>query len=434
MMADDAESDACVGTKRRMTEIEETLLQQQEEPSASISAQEEEVSKESSFTSSSPQEDQEIVQDIHSPTSSKKVKCSVIQPYNSIEENQGTLGCVDEGKVISCDLVSSSIACEGNIADFARTVENLGMQVQETNNCMMDSVFGSEKGQGEIEGTLNDGKSEKEGQLGSAKSEMGFHGAEEVDKLRALDLGDHKGTEIEIGSVIVEECFVKGKAEAETLLDAKKKQLLAKLEAGSIFKDKSHMEKVPVPNLTAGILEGLKRIDESVRPSLKVEVIDDTALIETVPVPKTGNVGVKVAERKGKKNEKQEADEKKAKRPRRKGKDGKKILEPSYEQNQMIPVRKAINNTSQVGEAQNGGKKDGDQIRKYSREEMEALRFVNIVDQRRLWRLIHTGLGDAVVKEYNDLTGSKHQKNICVNFDPRQLLGRKEVAPGILGE
>ncbi|XP_021679554.2 uncharacterized protein LOC110664253 isoform X2 [Hevea brasiliensis] len=433
MMADNVDSDACVGSKRRMTEIEESLLQQLQEPSTSISTQEQEVSKESSFTTSSAQEHQEIVQDIPSPSSSKKVKCSFIEPHGSsiIEENKGMLGCVGEDKVIPSDLVSWSFGCEGNSEDIARPVE-MGVQVQETKNCIVGSVFGGEKSQGEIEGTINDVKTEKEEQLDSAKSEVGYLGAEEFDKHGASDTGDLNGIEVEMGSVIVEkkEHFVKEKTEAQTLLEAKKKQLLAKLDAGSIFEDKIHMEKVSAFDITAGILGGLKGIDESVRPSLKVEVIDDIALIETVPVPKTGNVGLKIAERNVKKNEKQEADRKKAKRPRRKGKDGKKILETSNEQNKMIQVRKAI--SIKNGEAQNGGQKNGDQIRKYSREEMEALRFVNIVDQRKLWRAIHTGLGDAVVKEYNDLAGLKRQKNICINFDPRQIFGRKEDVPGIL--
>ncbi|KAF2322208.1 hypothetical protein GH714_008649 [Hevea brasiliensis] len=409
MMADNVDSDACVGSKRRMTEIEESLLQQQQEPSTSLSTQEQEVSKESSLTTSSAQEHQEIVQDIPSPSSSKKVKCSFIEPHGSsiIEENKGMLGCVGEDKVIPSDLVSWSFGCEGNSEDIARPVE-MGVQEQETKNCIVGSVFGGEKSQGEIEGTINDVKTEKEEQLDSAKSEVGYLGAEEFDKHGASDTGDLNGIEVEMGSVIVEkkEHFVKEKTEAQTLLEAKKKQLLAKLDAGSIFEDKIHME--------------------------KVEVIDDIALIETVPVPKTGNVGLKIAERNVKKNEKQEADRKKAKRPRRKGKDGKKILETSNEQNKMIQVRKAI--SIKNGEAQNGGQKNGDQIRKYSREEMEALRFVNIVDQRKLWRAIHTGLGDAVVKEYNDLAGLKRQKNICRNFDPRQIFGRKEDVPGILGE
>ncbi|KAF2300140.1 hypothetical protein GH714_009501 [Hevea brasiliensis] len=184
--------------------------------------------------------------------------------------------------------------------------------------------------------------------------------------------------------------------------------------------EKIHVENVPAFNTTTGILGGLKGIDESVSPSLKVEVSDDTALIETVPLPKTGNICVKISGGNGKKNEKQEAGGKKAKRPRRKGKDVKKVLEVGDEQKKMTDFDKAASKISQAGEAQNSGQKNGSQIRKYSREEMETLRFVNIVEQRKLWRVICTGLGDAVVKEYNDLAGSRQQKNIHMNFDPRQ--------------
>ncbi|KAF2300138.1 hypothetical protein GH714_009476 [Hevea brasiliensis] len=370
-MADDVDSDACVPSKRRITEIEETLLRQQEEPSTSISTQEKQDSKESSLIASSPQEDLEIMRDIPSSGSPKKVKCSFTEHLGgSIEENQGMLG----------------------------KVENLGAQVQVTKNCVVVSVSGVGKSQGEIEGTVND-------VMASAKSEVGFFGAEVFDKHGVSDSGEYNGIEVEMGSIfeVKEEFFSKEKTEAETLLEAKKEALLAKLDAGSIIKDKIHVENVPAFNTTTGILGGLKGIDESVSPSLKVE-----------------------------KNEKQEAGGKKAKRPRRKGKDVKKVLEVGDEQKKMTDFDKAASKISQAGEAQNSGQKNGSQIRKYSREEMETLRFVNIVEQRKLWRVICTGLGDAVVKEYNDLAGSRQQKNIHMNFDPRQHFVTKEDAPGIL--
>ncbi|GLT96783.1 hypothetical protein SLE2022_143820 [Rubroshorea leprosula] len=67
----------------------------------------------------------------------------------------------------------------------------------------------------------------------------------------------------------------------------------------------------------------------------------------------------------------------------------------------------------------------------YSREEMEALRFVDTVEQKKLWSKIRAGLEAAVMSEYDNLAKSKHQKGIYLDFDPRQSLGRKEEAPAI---
>uniref|UniRef100_A0A2N9ELG7 Gem-associated protein 2 n=1 Tax=Fagus sylvatica TaxID=28930 RepID=A0A2N9ELG7_FAGSY len=162
-----------------------------------------------------------------------------------------------------------------------------------------------------------------------------------------------------------EKVFAKSETELESqsFLEVKKKKLLKDLE------DKIHAEKVTD-------FEG----------SLKIEVIDETALIE---------VNDQCAERKGNKNGNQEVDGKKARLVTKSGDGTKKV---------------------------------------YSRKEMEALRFANLEEQRKNWKEIYEGLGAAVAREYEDLASSKHQKQIRVNFDPRQHFGKKELAPAILRE
>ncbi|EEF31843.1 hypothetical protein RCOM_1267370 [Ricinus communis] len=461
MAEDNMDSDACVGSKRRISDIGETpvlVIEQQQEFSNSFSTvsptEEDNDSKESSFiaTLPSPKEDQQFIQDIPSP--SKKVKSSLTLP----EHNQELLDYCPQEKAAFCDLDSGSSVSDGNDEDYSRNVGNLDVQLQESEQnqeilgscgqekallCYLDSgsfacnvnsegssskvgnlddqlqetknfVFVGEDNHGEIEETNN-----------GVNNEVGFSGIEESDKPGVLK--ECKTVENEISFVIEEK--------KETLLEAKKKQLLAKVEAGSVFKDKIHVENSLGFDATAGILGGLKGLNESVKKSLKVEVIDDTAVIGTVVVAKTGNDGANNAERNLKKNGKQEADGKKAKRPRRKGKDVKKGLVINGGQKKMAQAEKDMINTIQIGQYHNGDQKNGDQIRKYSREEMEALRFVNIVQQRKLWRVIYTGLEDAVIKEYDDLASSRHhQKNFHLDFDPRKRVGRKEDASGILGE
>ncbi|KDP42852.1 hypothetical protein JCGZ_23794 [Jatropha curcas] len=390
-MADDIESDACIDSKSRITEMEETLFPQHQESLDSISTvSTQESAKESSLIDSSTKED------IPSLSSSKKVKCSFTEPSGSSEENQGILGSDGEEKVILCDLVSGSLGSEGKSEDFVRKIESFDVELQETKNCEMGFDTDVKNRQENIEGTVKDVVGEKEKELVCVKSEMGFSVAEKFDK--------HG---VAIGSFIEEK-----KEEEQSLLEAKKKQLLTKIETGSIFKDK--------------ILGGLEGIDEPIRRSLKVKVIDDTAVLEAVPIPKTGNGENK--------KQKQEVDGKKLKLPRRKGKDVKNVSETSEKQKKTTQVGKAVNKLSLVGEAQNESQKNGHPLRKYSREEMEALRFVNVVEQRKLWRDTYTGLGDAVVKEYDDLAGSRHHKNIHLNFDPRQHYGKKEDARRTLRE
>lgn len=196
----------------------------------------------------------------------------------------------------------------------------------------------------------------------------------------------------------------------EGLLEVKKKQLLEELEVGSIFRGISPSEHPGerTKNLPDfGIEKFANGVDGYLRSSLKIEVIDDTAVIE--PIVGTGIVNAK------EKNSKEDLEEKKPKRIRRKGK-GRKTGSEKAE----LPAQVVWKNG------------DGTKIM-YSREEMEALRFVGVAEQRKLWREIYNGLGPVVAREYMSLTGSKHQQKGKLVSEASQPVKRSH-GPGILGE
>ncbi|XP_039070966.1 uncharacterized protein LOC120218036 [Hibiscus syriacus] len=164
--------------------------------------------------------------------------------------------------------------------------------------------------------------------------------------------------------------IIKGKAlDSQTAMDSEKKPPLIDLEVGRFFIAKD--------------------LDFPVRLPLKIEVVDDTALIGSFPLAITGNGSVKYEKKKKKKKKgKLEVDEKKAKRSRRKGRVARKVL----------------------GEAVRS--MDSTKIM-YSRKELQHLRFANIEEQYTLWKDIYGGLAIDVIKEYEDLATCKPQKNIA---------------------
>ncbi|KAG2726085.1 hypothetical protein I3843_01G093600 [Carya illinoinensis] len=184
--------------------------------------------------------------------------------------------------------------------------------------------------------------------------------------------------------------------ESRNLLEVKKKQLLEELEVVLMAEDKMHAGKV-------SDFEG----------SLKIEVIDQTALIK---------FNDHCAGRKENKDVIQEVDGKKSRRSRRKAK-------------KDFELNGRPKNVLVKGQTEKGCRNNGDGTKKlYSRKEMEALRFANIVEQRNIWKEIYNMLGAAVSREYDDLAGSKNQKHIHLNLDPRPRFAKKEEAPAILRE
>ncbi|KAK4778507.1 hypothetical protein SAY86_006035 [Trapa natans] len=202
---------------------------------------------------------------------------------------------------------------------------------------------------------------------------------------------------------------------AECLLEVKKKQLLDELEMGSIFKGISPSEHpgeraLIIENFPdLGFMRSSEEVDDYLGSSLKIEVIDDTAVIEPIAGSRILN--------ETKSNSREDAEGKNtAKRTRRKGQ-----------------VRKTGSEKAEYS-AQVSWKSGGDGAKiVYSREEMEALRFVGVAEQKKLWKEIYNALGPAVAKEYMSLSGSKHhqQQGKSSSESPRPL--RRSTRPGVLG-
>ncbi|KAL1078234.1 hypothetical protein V6Z11_D10G146600 [Gossypium hirsutum] len=168
---------------------------------------------------------------------------------------------------------------------------------------------------------------EKE-KVDEVESKEDSFGVQEVDiqvNTIEADNKEHLGTGLEFE----EKRVAKGKSlESENVLEAEKKRLLTELEVGNVFGFATNSSKIDDGN---GV-SGTKGLDLPVKGSLKIEVIDDTALIGSFPLPKTGNGSVK--DEKKKKGE-HEIDGKKAKRSRRKGKNVKEVLGESVAMRHM---------------------------------------------------------------------------------------------------
>ncbi|KAL6191441.1 hypothetical protein ACLB2K_037832 [Fragaria x ananassa] len=149
------------------------------------------------------------------------------------------------------------------------------------------------------------------------------------------------------------------------------------------------------------LLEQVEAMAEEKVTSLKVQVIDETALIQTLPMGFLGHGDAK-----------QQVNGKKARNQRRK--------------------EKLANGSKHEAHAGSSG---GAKKKKYSRMELEALRFVNPAGQKKLWKHVYNGLGAVVAREYDHLAISmQHQKNIQFNSDHQKCYWKMDEAPGILGE
>lgn len=175
----------------------------------------------------------------------------------------------------------------------------------------------------------------------------------------------------------------------------------------------------------------MHRMEEMTKCELKIEVIDETAVIETTSACEDGNSrkekGFLVcAEHYGGSVDinvlNQETDGKKEKRTRRRGKGARKHRGTDGQETMLI----------HTAEVQNGFRKKAKTT--YSRKEMEALRFVNLEAQQKKWAEVYCGLGPNVAKNYDGLIDCNNQKHIQIDFDPRQQFGKKEKKiPGVFG-
>ncbi|KAF5735367.1 hypothetical protein HS088_TW15G00869 [Tripterygium wilfordii] len=431
--------DTFVFLKRRITEIDETLQQQPQSssdyPSSSIVLEE---LKPSELLVSTPKEDQESMR--NSLIFFRKVKCSANASECTIREAQelgfeenGEMSYSVSGRVTVSDNESGSCGSQ-------RKIENFGYDVEKNENCNVGLVSDGGLKIEEVEDGVNGVKEEKDWM----ESEVGFSGiqefgnevvsgeekADEKEKCegkveRDYSVESHKVKGCVTSSLAAlaeeEELLVRTETESGSTLKAKNKQVLTELKEGLIFENRTNLNKV-TGSESISVKNGVyKAIEVTAGCSIKIDVIDGTALIDAVQVRKRGNANGKNVERNGKKNEKQDGFAKKPRRPRKKAKDSKMGSEMSVGQRNMPPFVEP--------------QKDGNEIKRmHSREKMEALRFANIVEQHLVWRDIYTGLSPALVKEYDELARMKHQKNIHLNFNSGRHFGRKTEVPAFRRE
>ncbi|KAF5465300.1 hypothetical protein F2P56_015320 [Juglans regia] len=359
------DSDGCFGCKQRITEIGDT--QESLTPSPP------------SLQSSTPlypqenKEEQGIAENkkLSFLPDSKKASCSHLEASQIITEENQELDFTSfarQSREVLGSLVSGNGGLRKMVEDFGQGVEKI------------EDFKGKHEKVGSVKG--EDEESFKE------SSSSGF-----TEKKEEAFVINEVGAEV--GSSVKEVNDESPKEmESRSLLEVKKKQLLEELEVVLMAEDKTHSGKV-------SDFEG----------SLKIEVIDQTALIK---------FNDHCAGRKENKDVKQEVDGKKVRRSRRKAK-------------KDFELNGRPKNVLVKGQNENGCRNNGDGTKKvYSRKEMEALRFVNIVEQREIWKEIYNMLGAAVAREYDDLASSKNQKHIHLNLDPRPRFAKKEGAPAIL--
>ncbi|KAF3457954.1 hypothetical protein FNV43_RR02616 [Rhamnella rubrinervis] len=368
-------------------------------------------------------------------------------------------------KSLGCELVSGFSESGGTNEGFPRNCEVGFVSDVGSAKTQMENSENNEK-----ESSLISDLVEKE-EKDPVKCEVGLTGIQEFEEfntgvskklpVKVENSANQAGSEefLAGSSFSVDDKVLLGKpVESESSLEVRKKHLLEELEAMIMPGDKINAEEVKDSESSGGnsamikvsdvkmincqeaqksVKDGgqdvhrLKRIDGSARCSFEVELVDETALIGSVVFPKIGfGNGKKMdfinpakhTKRQGN-NLAKDIDEKKVKRSRRRAKGVKTLMETDGK----------AKSVTQVAESHVGGPKNGERTKmEYTREEMEALRFVNIVEQRKMWKDIYIGLGPAVSKEYDDLSSSKHQKNIPFNCGSSKRFGKKEEFPGFL--
>lgn len=63
---------------------------------------------------------------------------------------------------------------------------------------------------------------------------------------------------------------------------------------------------------------------------------------------------------------------------------------------------------------------------RYSRSELEALRYLDVEEQQRRWESIYQGLGVIVARELDQLAVEKHHKQPRKSTDRQQNTGKKK--------
>ncbi|XP_043710487.1 uncharacterized protein LOC122659441 [Telopea speciosissima] len=90
---------------------------------------------------------------------------------------------------------------------------------------------------------------------------------------------------------------------------------------------------------------------------------------------------------------------------------------------------------SLVSEARNVCLKKGDGSKiSYSRNELEALRFVHVEEQQIIWTEIHHRLGPSVAQELKGMAGTKHQRQGSRNVEHHRGIVKKKEHFAVFGE
>ncbi|KAL6587701.1 hypothetical protein OROMI_000679 [Orobanche minor] len=170
-------------------------------------------------------------------------------------------------------------------------------------------------------------------------------------------------------------------------------------ECDAVSDNKSKTNVPEIEEKTSAIKQGV-HVTRSEKCTLKIQVIDDTTLIEP-SLPGNGRFNNDNNDTEMHKN-RQETKEKKEKRPRqrvRKARQNKVILNPF-----------SIENKEKLGQ-------------QYSRKELEVLRFEGLEEQKNRWVKMYCGLSPLVQQEYDALVqlDKTHQEDsvLRVDFDPR---------------
>ncbi|CAD5315535.1 unnamed protein product [Arabidopsis thaliana] len=161
-------------------------------------------------------------------------------------------------------------------------------------------------------------------------------------------------------------------SEAQRLLEAEKRRLLAEIELGLIFRKSVDVDTLP-------------KIEETMDNDVdKIELVDHTALVDVVHHPKR----------------------------------------PGTAQNEKDTPRKL----KKIGDKRNviegsGVENNGKQFRRlYTRKQLESMRFAHIVNQKNLWSEMYSRILPEVVTEYESLVYVKNYKSSKSN----RVRGRTE--------
>ncbi|XP_022979809.1 uncharacterized protein LOC111479399 [Cucurbita maxima] len=342
-------------------------------------------------------------------------ECEMMNSWSSAsaEENPEISESFVE-KMVMCDSACVSSENGVNMRNQVCKIRNLDVELRKE-SLKVDAAHDSET-LGAVEDVNQEVAIDRVEEKDFARSVLSFDGNQDCMKEELVQ---------EVRSI---EKLLDKEIDSRSILE-KKKKLLSE-------EDEIHVEKGKNPSSSGGIVDQkiadqqndskhmnfLRRSHLSLRNSLKIEVIDETALVEPVHVSKIGNgegIGIVCPTRpmqiKLDKSHEPDRGGKKAKRSRRRAREA-KVSEMHWSLGNVNEHQKNVEGNKIV----------------YSMKDMEALRFVNVAEQRRLWKAICKELLPAVAREYSSLTSSNYPMKIGSTSDPRQHLVKREEAPSIM--